>query len=73
MAPRDVVVMLPAIEEAAPAIRAVFGQYGRHDARHIPFDIADVGARASSPLVTALQWLLAAAAALPSERDLRSA
>ena len=58
LAPRDVVVMLPSIEEAAPAVRAVFGQYGRHDARHIPFDIADVGARASSPLVTALQWLL---------------
>lgn len=58
LAPRDVVVMLPAIEEAAPSIRAVFGQYGRHDARFIPFDIADVGARASSPLVTALQWLL---------------
>ena len=64
LAPRDVVVMLPAIEEAAPAIRAVFGQYGRHDARHIPFDIADVGARTSSPLVTALQWLLK----LPQQR-----
>ncbi|WP_027016384.1 exodeoxyribonuclease V subunit gamma [Comamonas composti] len=58
LAPRDVVVMLPAIEEAAPAIRAVFGQYGRHDARHIPFDIADLGARQSSPLILALQWLL---------------
>ncbi|QXZ08965.1 exodeoxyribonuclease V subunit gamma [Comamonas sp. Y33R10-2] len=64
LVPRDVVVMLPSIEEAAPAIRAVFGQYGRHDARHIPFDIADVGARASSPLVTALQWLLK----LPQQR-----
>lgn len=64
VAPRDVVVMLPSIEEAAPSIRAVFGQYGRHDARYIPFDIADVGARASSPLVTALQWLLK----LPQQR-----
>ena len=64
LAPRDVVVMLPSIEEAAPAIRAVFGQYSRHDARHIPFDIADVGARVSSPLVTALQWLLK----LPQQR-----
>lgn len=64
LAPREVVVMLPSIEEAAPAIRAVFGQYGRHDARHIPFDIADVSARASSPLVTALQWLLK----LPQQR-----
>ena len=34
-APREVVVMLPSIEEAAPSIRAVFGQYGRHDPRHI--------------------------------------
>ena len=64
LAPRDVVVMLPSIEEAAPAIRAVFGQYGRHDPRYIPFDIADVSARASSPLVTALQWLLQ----LPQQR-----
>lgn len=64
LAPRDIVVMLPAIEEAAPSIRAVFGQYGRHDARHIPFDIADLGARTSSPLVAALQWLLK----LPQQR-----
>ncbi|GGH57642.1 RecBCD enzyme subunit RecC [Comamonas phosphati] len=64
LAPRDIVVMLPAIEEAAPSIRAVFGQYGRHDARHIPFDIADLGARTSSPLAAALQWLLK----LPQQR-----
>ncbi len=56
--PRDIVVMLPQVQDAAPAIRAVFGQYPRHDARHIPFDIADLGARQSSPLVAALQWLL---------------
>ncbi|WP_280188053.1 exodeoxyribonuclease V subunit gamma [Delftia sp. PS-11] len=64
LAPRDVVVMLPSIEAAAPSIRAVFGQYGRHDPRHIPFDIADLGARASSPLAVALQWLLR----LPQQR-----
>lgn len=64
LAPRDVVVMLPSIETAAPSIRAVFGQYGRHDPRHIPFDIADLGARASSPLAVALQWLLR----LPQQR-----
>ena len=56
--PRDIVVMVPAIDDFAPAIRAVFGQYGRHDARHIPFDIADLSARASSPLMTAVEWLL---------------
>lgn len=56
--PRDIVVMVPAIDDFAPAIRAVFGQYGRHDARHIPFDIADLSARASSPLMSAVEWLL---------------
>ncbi|MFZ2989420.1 exodeoxyribonuclease V subunit gamma, partial [Ideonella sp.] len=62
--PRDVVVMLPDIEPAAPAIRAVFGQYGRGDPRHIPFDIADLSARSSSPLVHALTWVLG----LPQQR-----
>ena len=62
--PRDVVVMVPDIDQAAPAIRAVFGQYGRHDPRFIPFDIADLSARASSPLVVALEWLLR----LPTQR-----
>jgi exodeoxyribonuclease V gamma subunit len=56
--PRDIVVMLPDVQAAAPSIRAVFGQYARTDARHIPFDIADLSARISSPLVVALQWLL---------------
>jgi len=56
--PRDIVVMVPAIDDFAPAIRAVFGQYGRHDPRHIPFDIADLSARASSPLMSAVEWLL---------------
>ncbi|MFC7206618.1 exodeoxyribonuclease V subunit gamma [Comamonas endophytica] len=56
--PRDVVVMVPAIEGVAASIRAVFGQYGRHDPRHIPFDIADLSASDNNPLVAALQWLL---------------
>ncbi|MFB1029897.1 MAG: exodeoxyribonuclease V subunit gamma, partial [Thauera sp.] len=56
--PRDIVVMVPSIDDFAPSIRAVFGQYGRHDARHIPFDIADLSARASSPLMSAVEWLL---------------
>ena len=62
--PRDVVVMVPDIDTMAPAIRAVFGQYGRRDKRFIPFDIADLSARASSPLVSALEWLLR----LPQQR-----
>lgn len=64
LSPRDVVVMVPDIEVMAPAIRAVFGQYKRSDARFIPFDIADLGAQAISPLIHALEWLLA----LPQQR-----
>ncbi|MDM7943565.1 MAG: exodeoxyribonuclease V subunit gamma [Hydrogenophaga sp.] len=56
--PRDIVVMVPDVQRVAAAIRAVFGQYPRNDKRHIPFDIADLSAKSSSPLITALQWLL---------------
>jgi len=65
LSPRDVVVMVPDIETMAPAIRAVFGQYKRSDARYIPFDIADLGAQAISPLIHAVEWLLA----LPQQRS----
>lgn len=56
--PRNVVVMVPDIETFAPSIRAVFGQHPRHDARDIPFDIADLRSRGSNPLAVALEWLL---------------
>lgn len=64
LAPRDIVVMVPDIEAMAPAVHAVFGQYGRHDPRYIPFDIADLSARRSSAVVAALEWLLR----LPQQR-----
>ena len=62
--PRDIVVMVPDIEKMAPAVRAVFGQYRREDLRYIPFDISDLGAKSASPLIGALEWLLA----LPQQR-----
>jgi exodeoxyribonuclease V gamma subunit len=65
VSPSDVVVMVPDIETMAPAICAVFGQYKRSDARFIPFDIADLGAQAISPLIHAVEWLLA----LPQQRS----
>ncbi len=65
VSPREVVVMVPDIEVMAPAIRAVFGQYKRGDARFIPYDIADLGAQATSPLIHAVEWLLA----LPQQRS----
>jgi exodeoxyribonuclease V gamma subunit len=62
--PRDVVVMVPDIESFAAAIHAVFEQYGHHDARFIPYEIADVKDRSINPLLNALDWLLR----LPSQR-----
>ncbi len=56
--PRDVVVMVPDIQVFAPAIRSVFGQHGRDDARFIPFDIADLQPRGHDPLLGGLEWLL---------------
>lgn len=65
LSPRDVVVMVPDIEPMAAAIRAVFGQYKRSDARFIPYDIADLGAQATSALIHAVEWLLV----LPQQRS----
>ena len=62
--PRDVVVMVPDIASFAPAIRSVFGQVARGDARYIPFDIADLQERANNPLLQAMEWLLR----LPQQR-----
>ncbi|KPC50289.1 exodeoxyribonuclease V subunit gamma [Amantichitinum ursilacus] len=64
LTPRDVVVMVPDIETFAPAIRAVFGQYGARDARHIPYHIADQKNRDVNPVLKAMEWLLR----LPEQR-----
>ena len=64
LTPRNIVVMVPEIESFAPAIHAVFGQYPSHDARHIPYTIADQRSQQVNPLLVALEWLLA----LPEQR-----
>ena len=56
--PRDIVVMVPDIAGFAPAIRSVFGQYRRGDARYIPYDISDLQERGNNPVLVALEWLL---------------
>jgi exodeoxyribonuclease V gamma subunit len=66
--PRDIIVMVPEVDKFAPAIRSVFGQYARGDKRHIPFEIADVSARRTNPMLVALDWLLR----LPQQRCLQS-
>ena len=64
LSPRDIVVMVPDIDTFAPAIRSVFGQYPRWDARHIPWGIADQKDRGHQPLLVALEWMLR----VPQER-----
>lgn len=56
--PRDIIVMVPEIDSYAPHIQAVFGQYARHDLRHIPFTISDQAEQSTEPLLIALQDLL---------------
>ncbi|MGF6394012.1 exodeoxyribonuclease V subunit gamma [Pseudomonas plecoglossicida] len=56
--PRDVIVMVPAIDTYAPHIRAVFGQVQRNDPRYIPFTLTDQGQRGRDPLLIALEHLL---------------
>lgn len=55
LTPRDVRVMVPDIEQYAPAIEAVFG--AAEGARHIPWSITDLPRRAH-PLVATVEQLL---------------
>ncbi|TCO76719.1 exodeoxyribonuclease V subunit gamma [Chromatocurvus halotolerans] len=56
--PRDIMVMVPDINDYAPSIDAVFGQFGREDARHVPYHVADQQQRHRQPMLVALETLL---------------
>ncbi|MDT8438133.1 MAG: exodeoxyribonuclease V subunit gamma [Wenzhouxiangellaceae bacterium] len=62
--PREVVVMVPSIDDYAPHIAAVFGQYAgldgqrSDDARYIPYAIADRKGQADSSFLRTLSALL---------------
>lgn len=56
--PRDIIVMVPDIDQYAAHIEAVFGLIPGDDPRHVPFSLADCGRRQSDPLLQALSWLL---------------
>ncbi len=57
--PRQIVVMIPALEDYVPFIEAVFDRYESGDPRFIPYEIALSRPRLSNPLIHALEWLLA--------------
>lgn len=56
--PRDVIVMVPDIENYAAHIQAVFGRHASDDPCRIPFSVADRGPRAQSAVPGALRILL---------------
>jgi exodeoxyribonuclease V gamma subunit len=56
--PRDIMVMVPDINDYAPYIDAVFGQFSWEDARHVPYHVADQQQRHRQPMLVALETLL---------------
>ncbi len=62
--PRDIIVMVPDVNQYAPHIRSVFGRLSRQDPRFIPFTLNDQQNRGQAPLLIALELLLQ----LPQER-----
>ena len=58
LSPRDILVMVPDIQDYAAHIDAVFGKLDRKDPRYLPFHIADQGQRHKAPLLIALEHLL---------------
>lgn len=62
--PRDIIVMVPDVNQYAPHIRSVFGRLSRRDPRFIPFTLNDQQNRGQAPLLIALELLLQ----LPQER-----
>ena len=58
LAPRDIMVMVPDINDYAPYIDAVFGQFTPGEPRHLPYHVADQQQRHREPMLVALETLL---------------
>lgn len=56
--PRDIVVMVPAINKYAPYIEAIFGQIDSNDPNYIPYAISDRTDQEQSPLINSVLALL---------------
>lgn len=55
---KDVMVMVPDIQQYAPLIDAVFGKVPVGDLRYIPYSISDQNSKKQQPLLQALEVLL---------------
>lgn len=56
--PRDVMVMVPDINDYAPYIDAVFGQFLPGEPRYLPYHVADQRQRHREPMLVAVDTLL---------------
>ncbi|WP_254275703.1 exodeoxyribonuclease V subunit gamma [Halomonas sp. 3H] len=56
--PRDILVMVPDVDQYAAAVQAVFGRLDADDPRYIPFTLSDQASRHRLPLLIALESLL---------------
>ena len=56
--PKDIVVMLPDVDDYSPWIQSVFGSLPHNDPRYIPFSISDRSARAEHPILIGILKLL---------------
>ncbi len=56
--PRDVIIMVPDVDQYAPHVQAVFGRLEPEDPRYLPFTLADLQSRGRQPLLIALELLL---------------
>ncbi len=56
--PRDILVMVPRIEDYSAKVRAVFQRYERSDPRHLPFHLCDQGLSEQDPILRAALLLV---------------
>jgi exodeoxyribonuclease V gamma subunit len=58
LTPKDIIIMVPNIDQYAPYVQAVFANQGFESNRYIPFTISDVSAQQENPILVSFLQLL---------------
>ncbi|MEI6897298.1 MAG: exodeoxyribonuclease V subunit gamma [Psychromonas sp.] len=61
LTPKDIIIMVPNIDQYAPYVQAVFANQALHNgesSRYIPFTLSDVSAQQENPILTSFLQLL---------------
>tara|TARA_R110001583_G_scaffold16561_15_gene67880 strand:- start:22349 stop:25804 length:3456 start_codon:yes stop_codon:yes gene_type:complete len=58
LTPKDIIIMVPNIDQYAPYVQAVFANQGTDSNRYIPFTISDVSAQQENPILVSFLQLL---------------